>query len=192
VVGTLACLKPQKAPLDFVEAARLARRGNPRLRFFIAGDGPLLEAVEERIASAGLQDDIKLLGWRRDAADLVHAMDLFLLTSRFEGLPRAVLQAMAAGVPVVATAVDGTPEVVIDGETGVLIPPGRPDVAAERLVALSDDPEARARLGAAARLRLGTEFDIGNMVRELDRIYLELLSSEPLDCEVGADADGRT
>jgi len=192
VVGTLACLKPQKAPLDFVEAARLARRSDPRLRFFIAGDGPLRGAVEERIASAGLRDDVKLLGWRRDAVDLVHAMDLFLLTSRFEGLPRAVLQAMAAGVPVVATAVDGTPEVVIDGESGILIPPGRPEVAAERLVALGDDPEARARLAAAARSRLGTEFDIGNMVRELDRIYLELLSSEPLPCEVGADADGRT
>ena len=192
VVGTLACLKAQKAPLDFVEAARLARRSNPRLRFFIAGDGPLRGAVEERIASAGLSGDIKLLGWRRDAADLVHAMDLFLLTSRFEGLPRAVLQAMAAGVPVIATAVDGTPEVVIDRETGILVPPGRPEVAAEHLVSLSDDPAARARLAAAARSRLGTEFDIDNMVRELDRLYLELLSSEPSTCELGADADGRT
>jgi glycosyltransferase involved in cell wall biosynthesis len=192
VVGTLACLKPQKAPLDFVEIARLALRSDPRLRFFVAGDGVLREAVERRIAAAGLQGHVKLLGWRRDAVDLLHAMDLFLLTSRFEGLPRAVLQAMAAGVPVVATAVDGTPEVVIDGETGVLVPPGQPARAADRLVALSGDPGTRARMRDAARARLGDEFEIAAMVRALDRLYLELLSARPAAWRIGADADGRT
>lgn len=192
VVGTLACLKPQKAPLDVIEAARLAVSRNPRLRFFIAGDGPLRPAAEALIASAGLEGRVKLLGWRRDVVDLVHAMDLFLLMSRFEGLPRAVLQAMAAGVPVVATAVDGTPEVVVDGRTGILVPPGRPDIAAERLVTLSDDPEARSRLASEARERLGAEFDVGNMVRALEDIYLELLSSRPASSEVEVDANGRT
>ena len=180
VVGTLACLKPQKAPLDFVEAARLARQSDERLRFFIAGDGPQRSAVESRIEAAGLGDDVKLLGWRDDAPDLLHAMDLFLLTSRFEGLPRAVLQAMAAGVPVIATDVDGTPEVVRDGETGILVPPSRPEAAARRVVELGSDPGARARLAGEARARLGREFDIASMVHELDREYLDLLSVEPL------------
>ena len=178
VVGTLACLKRQKAPLDFVEAARLSRQADERLRFFIAGDGPQRRAVETRIAAAGLCDDVKLLGWRNDAPDLLHAMDLFLLTSRFEGLPRAVLQAMAAGVPVIATDVDGTPEVVRDGETGILVPPSRPDAAAQRVVELGSDPGARARLAGEARARFGREFDIVSMVRELDREYLDLLSLE--------------
>jgi len=176
VVGTLACLKPQKAPLDFVEAARLARARDPRLRFFIAGDGPERKAVEARIAAAGLAEHVKLLGWRRDATDLLHAMDLFLLTSRFEGLPRAVLQAMAAGVAVVATEVDGTPEVVREGETGVLIPPARPEIAARRVVELGADPALRERLAACARARLGAEFDVGRMVRRLEREYLDVLS----------------
>jgi len=176
VVGTLACLKPQKAPLDFVEAARLARARDPRLRFFIAGDGPERKAVEARIAAAGLPDHVKLLGWRRDAADLLHAMDLFLLTSRFEGLPRAVLQAMAAGVAVIATEVDGIPEVVREGETGVLVPPARPEIAARRVVELGADPVLRARLAACARARLGAEYDLARMVRQLEREYLDLVS----------------
>ena len=78
------------------------------------------------IAELGLEEVVHLLGWRRDVVELLHAMDVFLLTSLFEGLPRAVLQAMAAGTAVVATAVDGTPEVVRDRETGLLVPPSRP------------------------------------------------------------------
>jgi len=126
VVGTLACLKPQKAPLDFVEAARLAILREPRLRFFIAGDGPLREEVEAAIRAASVEGKVLVLGWRQDVPELLHAMDAFLLMSRFEGLPRAVLQAMAAGVPVVATAVDGTPDVVRDSETGPWSRPGGP------------------------------------------------------------------
>lgn len=195
VVGTLACLKRQKAPLDFVETARLARRADGRLRFFIAGDGPERPAVERQIEAAGLRDDVKLLGWRNDVPDLLHAMDLFLLTSRFEGLPRAVLQAMAAGVAVIATDVDGIPEVVRDGETGILVPPARPETAARCVAELGSDPEGRARLAAGARARLGREFDIACMVRELDREYLDLLSPEESPARArtllaqGGDAD---
>ncbi len=96
LVGTVACLKPQKAPLDFVRAADAAYRKNPRLRFVIAGDGELEPTVRELIRELGLEDVVQLLGWRRDVVELLHAMDVFLLTSLFEGLPRAVLQAMGA------------------------------------------------------------------------------------------------
>jgi glycosyltransferase involved in cell wall biosynthesis len=179
VVGTLACLKPQKAPLDFIETARTALAIDRRMRFFIAGDGPERAAVEARIAAAGLGDAVKLLGWRRDVPDLLHAMDIFLLTSRFEGLPRAVLQAMAAGVAVVATEVDGTPEVVHDGETGLLVPPACPEIAARRVVELGGDPALRERLSVRARALLGAEFDLERMVRALERDYLELLAHAP-------------
>jgi glycosyltransferase involved in cell wall biosynthesis len=179
VVGMLACLKPQKAPLDFVEAAAAAHARNPALRFFIAGDGEMRPAVEARVRERGLDEVVRPLGWRRDVPDLLHAMDLFLLTSRFEGLPRAVLQAMAAGVPVVATAVDGTPEVVRDGETGVLVPPGDPCAAADRVLALAADPDARARYAARAREALSGSFDIRMMVRQLEDLYIEVLASKP-------------
>ncbi|HEX6851635.1 MAG TPA: glycosyltransferase family 4 protein [Candidatus Polarisedimenticolaceae bacterium] len=175
VVGSLACLKAQKAPLDFVAAADVAARSDPRLRFFIAGDGELRGEVEREVASRGLEDRFRLLGWRQDVAELLAAMDVFVLTSRFEGLPRAVLQAMAAGVPVVATAVGGTPEVVRDGATGRLVPPGEPRTAAAAILGLAADPELRRRCVAAARARLGEEFDIRRMVAGLDDLYLSLL-----------------
>jgi glycosyltransferase involved in cell wall biosynthesis len=175
VVGSLACLKAQKAPLDFVAAAGEALRSDPRLRFFIAGDGELREAVEREIASRGLGDRFRLLGWRQDVPDVLASMDLFVLTSKFEGLPRAVLQAMAAGVPVVATSVGGTPEVVRDGVTGRLVPPGDPAAAANAIVGLAADPALRARCVAEAQARLDEAFDIRRMVADLDRLYLRLL-----------------
>jgi glycosyltransferase involved in cell wall biosynthesis len=179
VVGTLACLKAQKAPLDFVEAAAAAHARDPEMRFFLAGDGELRPAVEERIRERGLEGVVRLLGWRRDVPDLLHAMDLFLLTSRFEGLPRAVLQAMAAGVPVVATDVDGTPEVVRDGVTGDLVPPADPVAAADRLVALARDPGRRARYAERAREVLKESFDVNRMVTELEELYVGVLAGKP-------------
>lgn len=179
VVGSLACLKPQKAPLDFVEAAAAAHARNPALRFFIAGDGELRPAVETRIRERGLEGIVRVLGWRHDVPDLLHAMDLFLLTSIFEGLPRAVLQAMAAGVPVVATSVDGTPEVIRDGRTGALVPPGDPRAAAEKVLSLASDPETRARYALAARDALSESFDVRIMVKRLEDLYVETLASKP-------------
>jgi glycosyltransferase involved in cell wall biosynthesis len=179
VVGTMACLKHQKAPLDFVRAAAAAHARNPELRFFIAGDGELRPMVEKLVEELDLEDVIKLLGWREDVVDLLHAMDVFMLTSLFEGLPRAVLQAMAAGVPVVATAVDGTPEVVENGITGLLVPPARPDLAAERVLQIIEDDALRKRCVEGANRRLNEAFEINRMVRDLDKIYLELLEDGP-------------
>ena len=170
----MACLKPQKAPLDFVDAAAAAHAKCDRLRFLIAGDGPLREAVQGRIRALGLENIVLPLGWRRDVVDLLHAMDLFLLTSRHEGLPRAVLQAMAAGVPVVATAVDGIPEVVRHRQTGILVPPGQPRLAAAGLLELVRDEPLRRCCVERARREL-REFDIHRMVRDLERIYISLL-----------------
>jgi glycosyltransferase involved in cell wall biosynthesis len=179
VVGSIACLKPQKAPQDFVRAAAAAYALDPSFRFFIAGDGDLRRDVEALIRRLDLGNVVRLLGWRRDVPDLLGAMDLFLLTSLFEGLPRVVLQAMAAGVPVVATAVDGTPEVVEEGVTGLLVPPGRPDLAAQRLLEMAGDRPLRRRCVEGARRRLDRSFDIRRMVRRLDRLYLSLLEDRP-------------
>jgi glycosyltransferase involved in cell wall biosynthesis len=175
LVGTVACLKPQKGPLDFVRAAAAAHARCDRLRFVMAGDGELRAEVEALVRQLGLGGVVRVLGWRRDVADLLHAMDIFLLTSRFEGLPRSVLQAMAAGVPVVATAVDGTPEVVRDGRSGLLVPPENPEAAADRVLELVADADLRRRCVDEARRALDDGFDIHRMVRDLERIYISLL-----------------
>jgi glycosyltransferase involved in cell wall biosynthesis len=176
VVGSIANFKPQKGPLDFVECARLAREREPRLRFFVAGDGPLRSEVEGAIARAGLGSSVRLLGWRDDVAELFAAMDIFLLTSLFEGLPRVVLQAIAASVPVVATDTGGVAEVVTPGVTGELVPPGSPAAAAASVVGLANDPEGRRGIAKAAKSALGNDFDIRFMVRRLEGLYDELLS----------------
>jgi glycosyltransferase involved in cell wall biosynthesis len=175
LVGTVACLKPQKGPLDFVRAAAAAHARCDRLRFVMAGDGELRAEVEALARQLGLGGVLRVLGWRRDVADLLHAMDVFLLTSRFEGLPRVVLQAMAAGVPIVATAVGGTPEVVRDGRSGLLVPPESPEMAADRVLELAADPDLRRRYVDEARRALGDTFDIHRMVRDLERVYISLL-----------------
>jgi glycosyltransferase involved in cell wall biosynthesis len=179
VVGGVCCFKPQKAPLDFVRACAAALAKAPDgtdLQFVLAGDGELRSEVRALVRELGIDGRFHLLGWRRDIPQLLQAFDVFLLTSLFEGLPRTVLQAMAAGVPVVATAVDGTPEVVEHESTGLLVDPGHPHEAARELLRLSVDPALRARLSEAARCRLTDEFDINEMVRTLDRGYLSLLA----------------
>jgi glycosyltransferase involved in cell wall biosynthesis len=181
VVGGVCCLKPQKAPLDFVRAgaAALAEAAEgTELHFVLAGDGELRPAVERLVRELGVEGRFHLLGWRRDVPQLLQAFDVFLLTSLFEGLPRSVLQAMAAGVPVVATAVDGTPEVVEHEATGLLVSPGRPREAARAVLRLIADPALRARLAEAAGRSLTDEFDITEMVRALDRGYLSLLAPD--------------
>ncbi|MDG2149254.1 MAG: glycosyltransferase family 4 protein [Planctomycetota bacterium] len=174
VVGMIACLKPQKAPLDFVEMAALVRESNPSTRFFLAGDGELRVAVERRIQELGLSDCFDLLGWRRDIAGLLGALDVLVLTSRWEGLPRVCPQAMAAGRPVVATRVDGIPEAVVDSRNGFLVEPGDIRGAARRVHQLLKDPELRRTLAQNGREHV-QEFDQSHMVAAQEALYRELL-----------------
>ncbi|MBI3354102.1 MAG: glycosyltransferase [Nitrospirae bacterium] len=107
LVGMIACFKPQKAPLDFIKAAHLVHQIMPNVRFIVAGDGELRTAMEELINSLGLKDKIKLLGFRRDIPEIMKCLDVFALTSLWEGLPKVIVQALSAGIPVVATEADG-------------------------------------------------------------------------------------
>ncbi len=179
VVTMVACLKPQKAPMDFVEVARRVVAQEPKARFLLAGDGVLRGAVEEAMGSAGLLGEFRLLGWRRDIPQLLRASDVLVLTSRWEGLPRVLPQAMAAGLPVVATSVDGSPEAVEHGVNGYLVPPGQVRAMAERVVELLRDPGLRERMGAEGRRRVA-EFDIDKMVAQQEELYTRLLSRNRL------------
>ncbi len=184
VVGMVACLKPQKAPEDFVEAAGKVVSRFPAARFLLVGDGDLRPAVEAAVRRHGLAGKVLLTGWRRDVADLLHLMDVVALTSRWEGLPRVVPQAMAAGKPVVATAVNGTPEAVADGVTGLLVAPGDVGAMADGIARLLADPGLARRMGEEGRRRVA-EFDAAVMVRRQEELYDRLLARRPPGRAIG-------
>jgi glycosyltransferase involved in cell wall biosynthesis len=174
VVLTVACLKPQKAPDEILTVAGRVLGEEPEARFLVAGDGDLRPQLEARIRADGLEGRVMLLGWRRDVPHLLRAADCFLLTSRWEGLPRAVLEALHAGLPVVATAADGVTDVVRDGVNGYVVPIGDTGRLAERLLELVRSPALRRRMSAAAAA-LPDEFDIRAMVRRQETLYAEML-----------------
>jgi glycosyltransferase involved in cell wall biosynthesis len=169
----IGCLKPQKAPLDYVEVAHLVLREKDA-HFILVGDGVLREKVEKRVDKLGLRERFKLLGWRRDIAEILAATDIFVLTSLWEGLPRVLPQAMVMGIPIVATRVDGTPEAVTNGVNGFLVEPQDTRGMAEKIIYLLDHPEEARDLGERGRDKVG-EFDIWRMVREQEKLYLMLL-----------------
>ncbi len=155
VVGAVGRLTYQKAPDDFLAALRAL--GRPGVTGVWVGDGELAGQVAARAARLpGSQ--VLLAGQRSNVPDLLPAFDVFALPSRYEGLPTVVVEAMVCGIPVVATAVNAVGDVVIPGETGLLVPPGRPELLAEAVGFLLDTPAAAARMAATARDRLGTRF----------------------------------
>ena len=177
VAGMVACLKPQKAPVDFVAAAGWVSRRVPEAHFLLVGDGILREAVEGEVERLGLSSRFHLLGWRRDIPVIFKNLDLVVLTSIWEGLPRVVPEAMAAGLPVLATRVDGTPEAVREGETGFLVEPHDIETLSERMVWLMTHRDAARVMGGRGRLFV-QEFDIEAMVRQQEILYGELLGPD--------------
>ncbi len=171
VVGTVSCLKEQKAPLDFVRVAAEVARVFPEARFLVVGDGHLRPRVEEAVSRAGLDGRFVLAGWRRDVHELIHVFDVFVLTSRWEGLPRAVVEAMAAAKPVVAAGVNGIPEVVRHGETGFVERPGDTCAMARRVCCLLADRDTAAAMGSAGRRSLDPDFDVRVMLGQLEALY---------------------
>jgi len=177
VVGTVTRLSPQKAPLDFVDTASQVVAQRQDVHFVIVGDGPLCSDVEARVAALDLAGRVHLVGLRRDIPDLMHSFDVFALSSLWEGLPRVLPQAMAAGLPIVATAVDGNAEAVTDGVNGFLTPPGDPRAMAVSLLRLLEEPSLARRMGEAGRARVG-EFDARKMVSDVAGLYEALLARD--------------
>jgi glycosyltransferase involved in cell wall biosynthesis len=175
VVGTVTRLSDQKAPLDFVAAAGTVAERRPDVHFVVVGDGPLRDDVEAEIAARHLSGSIHVTGLRRDVPDLMHSFDVFALSSLWEGLPRVLPQAMAAGLPIVATAVDGNAEAVTDGVNGFLTPPADPEAFADALLRLLDDPELAREFGEAGLEMVG-EFGARKMVQDIEALYQELLA----------------
>lgn len=169
--GRLVPVKNHRALLDALQ--RLQQRGiTPML--LVAGDGPLRDGIAQQAAALGLERQVRLLGHRPDIETVLAALDVFVLPSASEGLPNTVLEAMASGVPVVATHVGGVDELVEHGETGLLTPPGATGALARAIEDLLRDPARRAAMAAAARRRARAEFDLDAMIRTYEALYLDL------------------
>lgn len=153
VVGVVANLKPHKAYEDMLAAAVAVVDRDPRVRFVAVGEGPLRDELEAERDRLGLGDRFRFLGYRADATRVLSGFDVFCLSSRHEGLPLALMEALVLGVPAVVTDVGGSRELLTDGVEGRLVPPSRPDVLADALVEVLADPVARAAMATAARTR---------------------------------------
>jgi glycosyltransferase involved in cell wall biosynthesis len=173
VVATVANFRAQKAYPDLLEAARLLADRKVPVRFVIIGQGPLEAEVRSLRASLGLEHSVDLLGFRPDVLRILAGCDVFALASHYEGYPIAVMEALAVGLPIVATAVGGVPDGVRDGVEGLLVPPKRPDMLAAAIEALVRDPQRRAAMGAAAAER-GRGYDIEHAVHRVEAISRDL------------------
>jgi glycosyltransferase involved in cell wall biosynthesis len=175
VVLTLARLVGRKGLGTLLDAAALV----PGVVFAIAGEGEDRSVLETRIRQLGLGDRIRILGQRDDIPALLASCDLFVLPSLFEGLPLSILEAMAAGKPVIATAVPGTREAVSEGKTGLLFPPGDAPALAGTITAILADRDLAGRLGRAGQIHVRQEFSAEMMARQVEAVYGEVLRSAP-------------
>jgi glycosyltransferase involved in cell wall biosynthesis len=178
VVTHIGRFAVQKNHALLVEAFAQVHSDAP-LYLLLVGGGELENAVREQVAGLGLQERVRFLGVRADVADILRASDVFVLSSRWEGNPMSVMEAMAAGLPVVSTAVGGVPELVHEGETGLLVPSEDAGALAQALQALVDDPAQRQAMGDAARQRAVARFDIRHTVRRYEQLYEKLLTQRP-------------
>ena len=156
VVGiTVSALAAGKAHDDLMQGASIALPRAPRLRLWIAGEGPLEGALRAKQRALGLEQEVQLLGFRADIMSLLHAADFFCLPTLHEGLGSSILEAMSAGLPVIATRVGGIPEIVEEGRTGILVPPSDPGALADAMVEMATRPDLREPMGAAGAARAG-------------------------------------
>jgi sugar transferase (PEP-CTERM/EpsH1 system associated) len=173
-VGTLYWIKDPETLLT--AAAEVLRRSSQAI-FLWVGDGQLRESLRHRAERMGLSHRVRYLGRRDDVADILAALDIFVLPSIAEGLSYSILEAMATGLPVVTTRVGGNPELVRDGREGLLISPRQPQQLAEALVILADRPQLRRHMGASGRRRVEERFSLMDMVQRYQKMYLSVLSS---------------
>ncbi len=174
VVGIVAALRPEKNHEGFLRMARNVADQVPQVRFLVVGDGPRREELEELARSLDLQQHVLFLGTRRDVEELLRLMHVVVLTSHVEAAPVTILEAMATGRPFVAPAVGSIPELIADGETGFVVPPGELEIHAQRVVQLLQDAALRERLGQAARRRAERHYSLESMVRGYQQLLLGL------------------
>ncbi|MBI3974392.1 MAG: glycosyltransferase family 4 protein [Chloroflexi bacterium] len=175
LLGIVARLVPIKAHEVFLDAAARILERVPLACFVIAGDGECRAALEARAAQPPLAGSVHFVGWRSDMPALYAGLDLVLLTSDNEGMPTSIIEAMAAGKPVVATDVGGVRSLVANAETGCLVPARNPDAVADACVRLLKDTSLRQRMGEAARRAVYPRYDVSTLLRTMDGFYTALV-----------------
>jgi glycosyltransferase involved in cell wall biosynthesis len=176
VVGTVGRLDEVKRQDLLLRAFASVRRGVPAAHLLLVGDGPQREPLRRLAAELGLSECVHFAGYQSRPERHLHLMSAFALTSRVEGMPLAILEAWAAGVPVVATRVGGVPQMIADGQTGVLIDSGDENALAAALIGLLTDQGRAARIGAAGRARVRERFGLEHMVETYQGHYRDLLA----------------
>jgi glycosyltransferase involved in cell wall biosynthesis len=174
VIGSVGRLSAQKAPLDLIGAFEPVARARPDAHLVIVGDGPDRPAVEAAVRQSSLGERVHLPGLRRDVPAMMSAFDVFALASHWEGLPRVLPQAMAAGLPIVASRANGVPDAVVNGENGWLVEVGDVAGMSRRLIELSHDPARARRMGERGR-EMAEEFSARRMVDQLTVLYRQLV-----------------
>ncbi|MBN1311282.1 MAG: glycosyltransferase [Anaerolineae bacterium] len=175
LIGTVGRFDPQKDYRTWLQMASHVQASLPGARFVIVGDGEFRRAIEAWIVELGLENNVMLLGSRPDIENIMPVFDVFVLSSRYEGLPNVILEAMSCGVPVVATSVDGTVELVHHNETGLLVKPHDALALAEAVLRILSNPEKARKMGQAGRSCAEDLFSLERMVTATDALYSRLL-----------------
>lgn len=191
LVGVVARLQPEKGVCIFLDSVERVTRNCPDARYVVVGDGPLRPALEHLAGRLGVADRVRFLGFRERARAMLPALDILAVPSLTEGAPLVVLEAMAAGVPIVATAVGGIPEQIRHGREGLLVAPGDPHALSEAILTLIHDPERAHRLAEAGRRRALVDFSYHRMLGEVEDVYRRAIGVSALGTvEKNTPADG--
>jgi glycosyltransferase involved in cell wall biosynthesis len=180
VIGYVGRFAPIKDLGTLLRAFILAARREPRLSLLLVGDGPLRPELETIARQSGVQDRIRFLGWIQNLVPVYDAIDVCALSSLNEGTPVSIIEAMAAGKAVVATAVGGVPDVIEDGKTGILFPAGGAGALATALVRLAASPSERMQMGQSGRAAVFDRFSPDRLVDDIERLYAEALTEKRL------------
>jgi len=178
ILINVARLSREKNHALLVRAFSKAVQSCPNLELWLVGDGELRRDIEELVKQLGLEEKVKFFGVRSDVPELLSQADIFVLSSDYEGFGLVVAEAMAAGLPVIATAIGGIPEILEGGRAGILVPPKDVDALAKAIVELARDEKKRAELSDYGRKLVAERFDIRRTVREYEKLYLELLEKK--------------
>ena len=175
VVGTVSRYIPQKDPLTFIRAAHLVLASRPQTRFVWCGEGEMREEIEALARQLEIYEAFYFLGFRHDVKDIMNAFDLFVLSSIFEGLPYTLLEVMALGLPVIATHVVGSKDIVVDGETGILVPPQQPERLAQAILELLADQQRRQEMGQRGQQTVHNRYSLKKTVADVEKVYQVLI-----------------